>query len=342
MMTEDSARHPPNPLGPSRFVWWLFVLHFSAALTLWSAIWIDAPAQEERLARHKLVMSGEARGPYQYQVLIPFGLEVARRIGDPIVGADRAFFLAQVLLGFLSRVGCAWCLHRLLLAWLDTRGAFLGVMLYFAVLPMAFSDVYGAPLHYLNDFVFFAGMALLERITHTSGDARRTAHIALLVLLAAGMLNQTWPVFLVAAYLMLCKKVPKRAQPIHDDAGRQPADWRVGMVYMAVTGAVYLLPRYGFGHRDPFRYWTDHLEFNMRHADTLWAGVILLPLWLLGLWNLYRKPWFMRRQFPLAIVYAITLVFGVHLSETTHLVPLLAFLLPAAMILMMTPAADSR
>ena len=215
---------------------------------------------------------------------------------------------------------------------MDERTAFHGVLLYFAVLPFTLSDVYGAPLNCVNDFVFFAGLALLESITRTSGDTRRTAHVAFLALVTAGMLNEIWPVFLVAAYLLLCAEVPIRAAAIPDDIRRKKTDWRIGIIYIAAAGIAYLLPRYGYGPRDPFRYWTDHLDFNTRHASTLWAGLLFLPLWILGLWNLYRKPWFMRRLFPLAMIYAIALVFQVHLSETVHLPPLLALILPPAVV----------
>ncbi len=121
-----------------------------------------------------------------------------------------------------------------------------------------------------------------------------------------------------------------KAVPSVSEEKRSTGSWGWVLVYLAAAAAIYFLPRYGLGVRDRYYDWAYYLDRNLRQLATLYTLTVFLPLWIAALWNLYRKPWFMRRLFPAALLYLLVLLVSTDMSDSCFLTGVLALILPSA------------
>ncbi len=133
--------------------------------------------------------------------------------------------------------------------------------------------------------------------------------------------------------LLLVWLSSERSLPLRprEDTHYNPADPRWAVVYSIAAALVYALPRYGLGPGETFHDWTYYLDLNLTRSLTLHGLWLLAPVWLLAVWDLHRKPWFMRRLFPIAFLFTGWLFFTAPIQEPRLLLPTLPLLLPAAL-----------
>lgn len=133
--------------------------------------------------------------------------------------------------------------------------------------------------------------------------------------------------------LLLERLSSERSLPLRprEDAQYNPADPRWAVLYLIAAALVYALPRYGLGPGEILHDWTYYLDLNLSSSWTLYGLWLLAPAWLLAIWDLHRKPWFMRRLFPVAFLFTGWIFFTAPVQESRLLLPTLPLLLPAAL-----------
>lgn len=257
-----------------------------------------------RRLEHEQAIRGTVRAPLRYRPLAFWMTEVVcRTLRSPYLYTD---FYLRLLFLFFS----ALALDGYLRSWLDGRTTALGVVFFFALMPMVYWENYHRLYDFTNLLVFIIGYWLI----------RERRDWWLVPLLVVGMFNRETTMMLVVVYFFArWGEFPLRTL-LARTAG-------LGALCMSI----YVGLRLAYGY-EPWYRWYELLE-NPRDIRTyLYPLLFFNAFWVLAFLNWRTKPQFLRRAMLMVpFFFAIHFVVG-YVREVRLFLPLLPLFIPLGLL----------
>ena len=281
----------------------IFIIALSAVQTIIHNWFVDTRVIDAQKSLHQQVLSGEAPAPIQYRIFV-------HHLAQWLINNGFSFVAAYDTIRFIFTFLSALVFYIFISKWFKPESALLGVMIFFAFLPLTYIRYYFQPMDIPNLFFFIAGLAAV----------RRKNFPLFLIILAVAMTNRETAILLVLIWLL-----------VHWDKNKNSAV----IIQTALAAAMglgiyfYLRKIYSLKH-----YYSDlfYLRFNLTDGRTyLYAAVLIGPLIFYALKNFKSKPEFLRRSvlilpFFLVIHYTMTIM-----AEPRLWLPVVAILIPMAL-----------